>query len=113
MTEDRKPDSLKDLDERIERLRREEKTRAGRRSDEGTPTGGLGLGFRIATELVAAFAVGGGIGYLLDRALGTAPWLMVAFLVLGAAAGMLNVYRVMMRINQVVGLGRDRPKKDD
>lgn len=113
MTEDRKPDSLKDLDERIERLRREGDTRAGRRSDEDAPMGGLGLGFRIATELVAAFAVGGGIGYLLDRVLGTAPWLMVAFLLLGAAAGMLNVYRVMMRINQVVGLGRDRPKKDD
>lgn len=75
--------------------------------------GGLGLGFRIATELVAAFAVGGGIGYLLDRWLGTAPWLMVVFLLLGATAGMLNVYRVMLGINQVVGLGGDRPKKDE
>lgn len=74
--------------------------------------GGLGLGFRIATELVASFAVGGGVGYLLDRWLGTAPWLMVVFLLLGAAAGMLNVYRVMLGINKVVGLGGDKPKED-
>lgn len=74
--------------------------------------GGMGLGFRIATELVAAFAVGGGIGYLLDRWLGTAPWLMVMFLLLGAVAGTLNVYRVMLKINQVVGLGGDRSKED-
>ncbi len=47
----------------------------------------------IGTELVAAVAVGVGLGYVLDLWLGTKPWLMMVFFFLGSAAGMLNVYR--------------------
>jgi ATP synthase protein I len=54
---------------------------------------GFGLAMRIGTELVAAIAVGVGLGYVLDMWLGTKPWLMVVFFFLGSAAGMLNVYR--------------------
>jgi len=64
---------------------------------------GLSLAVRIGAELVAALAVGVGIGLLLDSWLGTAPWMLVAFFVLGAAAGMLNVYRVMERMNRPAG----------
>ena len=64
---------------------------------------GLSLAVRIGAELVAALAVGVGIGLLLDSWLGTAPWMLVAFFVLGAAAGMLNVYRVMERMNRTAG----------
>ena len=49
---------------------------------------------RIGTELVAALAVGVGVGYALDLWLGTKPWLMVAFFFLGSATGIYNVYRV-------------------
>ncbi|MDE0057011.1 MAG: AtpZ/AtpI family protein [Defluviicoccus sp.] len=64
---------------------------------------GLSLAVRIGAELVAALAVGVGIGLLLDGWLGTAPWMLVVFFVLGAAAGMLNVYRVMERMNRTAG----------
>ena len=57
------------------------------------PLTGFGLAMRIGTELVAAIAVGVGVGYVLDMWLGTRPWLMVVFFFLGSAAGMLNVYR--------------------
>jgi ATP synthase protein I len=50
---------------------------------------------RVATELVAGLVVGVVIGLLLDRWLGTKPWLLVVFFLLGAAAGLLNVYRAM------------------
>ncbi len=53
----------------------------------------LGQALRLATELVVGVGVGGVIGWGLDRALGTAPFLMVVFLILGAAAGILNVMR--------------------
>lgn len=53
----------------------------------------LGQAMRLATELVAGVAVGGFIGWALDRLFGTAPLLMVTFLVLGAGAGILNVVR--------------------
>ena len=53
----------------------------------------LGYALRLGVELVAGVAVGGFIGWALDRWLGSAPFLMVVFLVLGAAAGMMNVFR--------------------
>ena len=48
---------------------------------------------RLGLELVAGVAVGGFIGWALDRFFGTAPFLMVVFLILGAAAGIMNVIR--------------------
>ena len=37
--------------------------------------------------------VGAGLGWLLDRWLGISPWGMIVFLLLGFAAGVLNVMR--------------------
>ena len=54
---------------------------------------GLSIAFRIGIELVSALVVGVGIGYLLDVWLDTKPWFLVGFFFVGAAAGMLNVYR--------------------
>ena len=60
----------------------------------------LGVAFRIATELVAGVVVGGGIGWLLDRWIGTRPFLFLLFLGLGVAAGMINVFRSAYRMNR-------------
>ena len=45
------------------------------------------------TELVAGVVVGALIGWLLDRWLGISPWGLIVFLLLGFAAGVLNVMR--------------------
>ena len=45
------------------------------------------LAWRMVIELVAGLGIGFGIGYGLDALLGTQPWLMVAFTLLGFAAG--------------------------
>ena len=58
----------------------------------------LGQALRLGVELVAGVAVGGFIGWALDRFLGTAPFIMVVFLGLGAAAGILNVVRTAKRM---------------
>ncbi len=50
-------------------------------------------GFRMSTELVAGVVVGAIIGWLLDRWLGISPWGLIVFLLLGFAAGVLNVMR--------------------
>jgi len=69
---------------------------------------GLGLGFRIGIELLAALCVGLALGWVADRFLGTRPWGLIVFFFIGAAAGMLNVYRAAQ------GLGRSgsRPSRD-
>jgi ATP synthase protein I len=56
---------------------------------------GLALASRVGLELVAATVLGAGLGYALDRWLGTGPWLLVVGVVLGAAAGFLAVYRLV------------------
>jgi ATP synthase protein I len=53
----------------------------------------MARGFRLSTELVAGVLVGAALGWLLDRWLGTSPWGLIVFLLLGFAAGVLNVMR--------------------
>ncbi len=50
---------------------------------------------RIGTELVVALAVGIGIGLLIDHWLGSQPWFLIVFALLGGGAGILNVFRLM------------------
>ena len=56
----------------------------------------MGIGVRVGVELVSALAVSVAIGWGLDRWLGTKPWLLALFVLLGGAAGVANVWRLMM-----------------
>lgn len=62
----------------------------------------LGFAFRLATELVAGFVVGGLIGWQLDSWFGTLPLFLLVFFGLGAAAGILNVVRTATAMNATV-----------
>jgi ATP synthase protein I len=53
----------------------------------------MARGFRLSTELVAGVLVGAAFGWGLDYLLGISPWGMIVFLLLGFAAGVLNVMR--------------------
>ena len=53
-----------------------------------------GIGLRVGIELVSALVVAIAIGYGLDRLLGTKPILMAVFVLLGGAAGVLNIWRL-------------------
>ena len=105
------PSPLKDLDDRLARLWQHEGRDRSKSRGMVDARSGLGLAMRIGVELVAALAVGTGIGVLLDGWLGTAPWLMVVFFVLGSAAGILNVYRAMSGLGGAVGLGHATRRK--
>ena len=62
-------------------------------ADRAATASGFARGFRLSSELVAGVVVGAGIGWLLDRWLGISPWGLIVFLLLGFAAGVLNVMR--------------------
>lgn len=50
----------------------------------------------VGSDMVAAVAVGGLIGWGLDSLTGWWPWCFVTFFVLGTLAGFRMVYRKMM-----------------
>ncbi|HXG79079.1 MAG TPA: AtpZ/AtpI family protein [Methyloceanibacter sp.] len=70
----------------------------------------FGQALKMGAELVGGVAVGGFLGWGLDRLFGTAPVLMVAFLGLGAAAGIMNVVRSAKRMQADAGQLKDLPK---
>ncbi len=106
MTEEKTPDPLDDFGARLQKARARAVPERGTgglgRNGEGNL---LGIAFRFGVELVSALAVGAGIGYLLDRWLETTPLFLVVFFFLGAAAGMLNVWRTAVSL----GLGDSIP----
>ena len=59
----------------------------------------LGVGLRVGVELVSALVVATAIGWGLDRWFGTMPLMICLFVLLGGAAGVLNVWRVMRPAN--------------
>ncbi|MHA1565444.1 MAG: AtpZ/AtpI family protein [Alphaproteobacteria bacterium] len=92
MARDDRPPPLEDLDARLKAARSRQ---ADMWDDKGEDrkTGEMAPALRVGTDLVAGVAVGTFIGWALDRWLGTQPWLMIVFFMLGAAAGFYNIFR--------------------
>ena len=59
---------------------------------------GLSIAFRLGTELTVAIMIGAVMGYAFDRYLDTKPLFLAIGVVMGGAAGCLNVYRVAKKI---------------
>ena len=104
MTADDGRDNLRTITSRLERAREtfqdplvKPSTGMSERSSV------LSLAFRVAVEIVSAVAIGFGIGWCLDDWVGTKPWLMVMFVMIGFAAGMLNIYRMASGFGYAAG----------
>lgn len=83
---------LKRLGERLDQVS-PARSDTGPASRPATDHSGFARGFRLSSELVAGVLVGAGLGWLIDKGLGTLPWGMFLFAMLGFAAGVLNVMR--------------------
>jgi ATP synthase protein I len=65
---------------------------------------------KLSTEFVAGIVVGAGLGWLFDAGLGTSPWGLIVFLLLGFAAGVLNVLRSVGMVSDPVDKARNGRK---
>ena len=50
---------------------------------------------RVATELLAGLLIGTSLGWLIDNWLNTSPLFLIIFFLLGGAAGILNLWRII------------------
>ena len=121
MSEGGPPDPLARLGERLDKARsaRGGEPVAGPDAAEGQQA--MGLGLRIGVEFVVAVVMATGLGWALDRWLGTRPWGTIVLFFLGVGAGMMSVYRAVTGIKMAVGYrrpeapagARAKDKRDD
>ena len=91
-----------DLAQRLDRLGRdlavEKAERAAAERPQRSDGAGMAMAFRLASEFVAGILVGAALGWGLDYVAGTSPWGLIVLLLLGFAAGVLNVVRAAGRM---------------
>ena len=112
------PPSLDELEQRLLAARTREDNSPGGQKAGKAQMSGLGVGMRLATELVAGVAVGTGIGWGIDHLVGSSPWATLGFSVLGWAAGIMNAFRAVKGLDDTVGFGaaverQQKSGKDD
>ena len=95
---------LRQLETQLDRKRDAAPAQDRRFEESSSGPSALGRAFRMSTEFVAGILAGGGLGWVLDRWLGTSPWGLIVFLMLGFAAGTFNVVRA-------AGAGQAGPKR--
>ncbi|MDB5712288.1 MAG: hypothetical protein JWL96_4358 [Sphingomonas bacterium] len=88
MADDRQNDNL---DQRIAAARTTEKARVG---GVAPSPKGYNQGSRVLAELIGVPAGAALIGWVLDRWLGTSPWILLGLLVLGVIAAFRNIIRI-------------------
>lgn len=66
------------------------------------------MGTRVGVELLSALLVGVGLGWALDHWLHTSPLLLVVGMLLGGAAGIANVWRLMAPKPAKAAEGKER-----
>ena len=82
---------LQRLGERLATANRPSENGSGPR--QTADTSAFARGFRLSSELIGGVLAGAGIGWGLDYLFGISPWGFIVFLLLGFAAGVLNVMR--------------------
>jgi ATP synthase protein I len=77
---------------------------AAREANKPKPSRGFkevstyGIATRLVAELIAGILVGVLFGWYLDQWLDTKPWLMILLIVIGSAAGIMNVMRAAKQL---------------
>lgn len=83
---------LASLDQRLRQAQAEEQVRTGQ-TRKGVDRSQQ-LGNRVLSYLIGGLVGGALIGWVLDRLLGTSPWLLISLLILGTVGGFWNIIKI-------------------
>lgn len=113
MSKPEDPSPFEALDAKLKAAQsRRPRSKDGGSGRKGSIPSGIGIGMRMATEIVAAVGVGVGMGLVLDSWLGTKPWLMILFLLLGCVAALLNVVRTGRELERQAKERKEKAGRD-
>lgn len=97
MSEDDQLPSLEALDRKLKEAK--SGSQPEKKGEDQVIGQSLSYAMRVSVELSAGVLIGAIAGYYLDKWLGTTPWLFILMFILGAIAGVLNVYRFVTKDN--------------
>ncbi len=86
---------LRRLDEKLDAREAEEKRTKPAPSTDAADRSGFTRGFRLSGDFVGGVVAGFAVGWVFDKLTGWSPWGMIVFVLLGFAAGVLNVLRTL------------------
>lgn len=99
------------LNRKLDDQRTAEET--ARLKSQGNSTG-YGQAAKLSSEFIAGVLVGAVIGWVFDQWLGTGPFGLIVFLLLGFAAGVLNLLRSAGYVSEPgEGLRKAKKRGDD
>ena len=107
-----------DLSERRDRLNRmlegQRAAEDAERKSQKSDAPGYAQAMKLSSEFIAGIVVGGGIGWICDHWLGTSPFGLIVFLLVGFGAGVLNVLRAAGEVaHPEARIKRDKTQDDD
>jgi ATP synthase protein I len=95
--DDRLRSDLDRLKSSLSKARQSRRDNAGPQTETSNPAqrdSGMSLGMRAGSEFITAVVLGAGIGWGLDRLIGTKPVFMIGLFFLGVVTGVWNVIRL-------------------
>jgi ATP synthase protein I len=108
MTDPHDPERLRALEERIEKVKGALAPKTSRGEEHFSQAN---MAWRMVVELVAGLLIGFGMGWGLDKLLGTMPLFLVLFIGFGLAAGVKTMMRTAKEIE--AGQVADAAKNDN
>lgn len=110
MTEPHDPERLRALEERIAKAKGALEPKTSRGEEHFSMAN---MAWRMVVELVAGLVIGLGMGWGLDKLLGTTPIFLVLFIGFGFAAGMKTVLRTAEEVNKQNAVSTDKDATDE
>ena len=84
---------LRRLDEKLDAREAEEMRNKPAPTPNAADRSGFSTGFKLSGDFVGGVVAGFAVGWLFDKLTGWSPWGLIVFVLLGFAAGVLNVLR--------------------
>jgi ATP synthase protein I len=86
-------DRLRRLDQKLDAREAEEMRNRPAPSQDAADRTGFTRGLKLSGDFVGGVVAGFAVGWVFDKLTGWSPWGLIVFLLLGFAAGVLNVLR--------------------